>query len=204
MSDTFLQESNPVFRAKYPALFKGAEEALAKRLRQHGRGPAQTSDSSKPSTSSTAEGTSSSSSSNQKKTRPRPTSLLPPDLLANSKLSLLDKDGGCGGWEATPLLGKRKVNAIKKKLREATKGPKWFGMTAPEMTDDRKNDLEALKLRGALDTKRFYKRNNLPMKPKYFQVGKVVENKADFYNSRLTKKQRKRTIAEELMSEFNS
>jgi len=77
-------------------------------------------------------------------------------------------------------------------------------MTAPEMTDERKNDLEALRLRGALDPKRFYKRNNLPIKPKYFQVGRVVENKQDFYSSRLTKKQRKATIAEELMSEFNN
>jgi len=197
MGDSFLfQESNPGFREKYPTLLKGAEESLAKRLGQHGRGPKV-----QPSASSSS---STSSSSNLKKRPQRSTttsSLLPPDLLANSKLSLLDKDGG---WEATPLLGKRKAKAIKKKLREATKGPKWFGMTAPEMTDDRKNDLEALRLRGALDTKRFYKRNNLPTKPKYFQVGKVVENKQDFYNSRLTKKERKRTIAEELMSEFNS
>jgi hypothetical protein len=117
--------------------------------------------------------------------------------LSTSKLSLLDNPNS----DPTPLIGKRKMKAIRKKQRESTKGPKWFGMTAPEVTDERKNDLEALKLRGALDTKSFYKRNTALITPKYFQVGKIVETKANFYNSRLTKKQRKRNIAEEFLAE---
>lgn len=100
-------------------------------------------------------------------------------------------------------MGKRKLKAIKKKLRDKTKGPNWFDMTAPEITDDRKNDLEALKLRGALDTKRFYKRNAGTVVPKHFQVGKIVGNAADFYNSRVPKKQRKKNLAEEMMAENN-
>ncbi|OXA37225.1 deoxynucleotidyltransferase terminal-interacting protein 2 [Folsomia candida] len=116
------------------------------------------------------------------------------------KLCLLDNPTS----DPTPILGRRRVAAAKKKARAATKGPLWFGMKAPEMTEERKNDLAAMKLRGALDTKSFYKRNSsLATHPKHFQIGKIVETKADFYNSRLTKKQRKATIAEEFMAELN-
>jgi hypothetical protein len=121
--------------------------------------------------------------------------------LSTSKLATLDEPGG---FNPTPRMGRRKIKAIKKKARESTKGPKWFDMAAPEVTDQRKNDLEALKLRGALDTKTFYKRNTVTTAPKYFHVGKVVENAQDFYNSRVPKKQRKSTIAEELMAELKN
>lgn len=45
-------------------------------------------------------------------------------------------------------------------------------MKAPEMTDELKNDLKALKMRAAIDPKRFYKKNDREGLPKYFQVRK--------------------------------
>jgi len=90
----------------------------------------------------------------------------------------------------------------RKAEREKTKGPGWYNMGAPEMTTERKNDMEALRLRGALETKRFYKRNNITTLPKYFQVGRVVETPADYYSSRIPKKQRKQTLAQELVAEI--
>ncbi|PSN49587.1 hypothetical protein C0J52_14219 [Blattella germanica] len=87
------------------------------------------------------------------------------------------------------------------KERERTKGSKWFNMPATEMTDEMKHDLEVIQMRSVLDPKHFYKKNDLKVLPKYFQVGKVEDNAVDFYNSRLPKKQRKRTIVEELLAD---
>lgn len=72
------------------------------------------------------------------------------------------------------------------------------------MTEEIENDLKVLQMRSALDGKRFYKKNDLKVLPKYFQVGKVMDSSLDFHN-RLTNKERKRTLVEELLAdaEFN-
>ena len=48
-------------------------------------------------------------------------------------------------------------------------------MPATEVTDEIKRDLEVLKMRDALDPKRFYKKNSSKELPKYFQVKTNVE-----------------------------
>ncbi|XP_051849276.1 deoxynucleotidyltransferase terminal-interacting protein 2 isoform X1 [Antechinus flavipes] len=93
---------------------------------------------------------------------------------------------------------------LKKKRREERKktaGDGWFGMKAPELTTELKNDLKALQMRASMDPKRFYKKNDRDGFPKYFQVGTIADNPADFYHSRIPKKQRKRTIVEELLAD---
>ncbi|KAM9378898.1 deoxynucleotidyltransferase terminal-interacting protein 2 [Phaethornis superciliosus] len=85
--------------------------------------------------------------------------------------------------------------------REKTTGYGWFGMKAPEITSELKNDLKVLKMRASLDPKHFYKKNDRDGLPKYFQVGTVVDSPIDFYHSRIPKKQRKRTIVEELLAD---
>ncbi|XP_010081697.1 PREDICTED: deoxynucleotidyltransferase terminal-interacting protein 2 [Pterocles gutturalis] len=85
--------------------------------------------------------------------------------------------------------------------REKTTGEGWFGMKAPEITSELKNDLKVLKMRASLDPKHFYKKNDRDGLPKYFQVGTVVDSPIDFYHSRIPKKQRKRTIVEELLAD---
>lgn len=54
--------------------------------------------------------------------------------------------------------------------REKTTGDGWFNMKAPELTEELRNDLKALKMRSAMDPKRFYKKNDREGFPKYFQV----------------------------------
>lgn len=95
------------------------------------------------------------------------------------------------------------------------------------MTDEIKTDLEIIKMRSVLDPKHFYKKNDVDSLPKYFQVqflfylefiniyvyiyfflfqvGKVLDSPFDHYNTRLTKKERKRTLVDELLAdaEFN-
>ncbi|XP_062436994.1 deoxynucleotidyltransferase terminal-interacting protein 2 [Rhea pennata] len=89
----------------------------------------------------------------------------------------------------------------RKAEREKTTGDGWFGMKAPEITSELKNDLKVLKMRASLDPKHFYKKNDREGFPKYFQVGTVVDSPIDFYHSRIPKKQRKRTIVEELLAD---
>ncbi|XP_028668263.1 deoxynucleotidyltransferase terminal-interacting protein 2 isoform X2 [Erpetoichthys calabaricus] len=99
---------------------------------------------------------------------------------------------------------KESIRKLKQKRREErakTTGDSWFNMKAPELTEDLKNDLRVLKMRSAMDPKRFYKKNDRDGFPKYFQVGTVVDNPIDFYHARIPKKQRKRTIVDELMAD---
>jgi hypothetical protein len=60
------------------------------------------------------------------------------------------------------------------KERERTKGSNWFNIPATELTDELKNDLEILRMRSVLDPKHFYKKNDLKVLPKYFQVSKYA------------------------------
>ncbi|XP_040896097.1 deoxynucleotidyltransferase terminal-interacting protein 2 [Toxotes jaculatrix] len=85
--------------------------------------------------------------------------------------------------------------------REKSTGDGWFNMKAPEISQELKGDLQVLKMRGSLDPKRFYKKNDRDGFSKYFQVGTVVDSAVDFYHSRIPKKERKRTMVEELLAD---
>ncbi|EEF43185.1 rRNA-processing protein fcf2 [Ricinus communis] len=96
-----------------------------------------------------------------------------------------------------------KFNKLLKSQAKDTLGKNWFDMPAPTMTPELKKDLQLLKLRSVLDPKRHYKKSELKSKalPKYFQVGTVVESATDYFSGRLTKKERKPTLAEEILSD---
>jgi hypothetical protein len=81
--------------------------------------------------------------------------------------------------------------------KEASK--EWFRLPTQEITDDVKADLRVLRLRSAFDTKRFYRKDDSTKFPTQFHFGTVVEHAADYYSGRLSKKQRQRTMAEEVM-----
>lgn len=95
----------------------------------------------------------------------------------------------------------RRSRAKKIAEREKNKGKDWFNLPATELTDEIKHDLEIIQMRSVLDPKHFYKKNDLKVLPKYFQIGKVIDSPIDYYSSRLTKKERKKTIVEELMAD---
>jgi len=100
-----------------------------------------------------------------------------------------------------PKIGKRKLKKIKKKEREKTKGDAWFNLPALEMTEERKKDLELLQMRGALDPKHFYKKNDWKALPKYYQIGTVVDSPTNFYTDRIPTKERKGTLVDELLAD---
>ncbi|RVW55959.1 rRNA-processing protein fcf2 [Vitis vinifera] len=81
-----------------------------------------------------------------------------------------------------------------------------FDMPAPTITPELKKDLQLLKLRSAIDPKRHYKKSDSKSKtlPKYFQASLGLMRKylsaSDFFSGRLTKKERKASLADELLS----
>eukprot|EP00088_Acartia_fossae_P060256 TRINITY_DN7210_c0_g1_i4.p1 TRINITY_DN7210_c0_g1~~TRINITY_DN7210_c0_g1_i4.p1 ORF type:complete len:262 (-),score=92.92 TRINITY_DN7210_c0_g1_i4:43-828(-) len=101
----------------------------------------------------------------------------------------------------TEKVSKKKLKKLRAAEREKTKGAAWFDMPALEMTDERKNDLELLKMRGVLDPKRFYKKSDTKELPKYFQIGTVVDSPYDYYSDRIPTKARKRTMVDELLAD---
>ncbi|CAK9160879.1 unnamed protein product [Ilex paraguariensis] len=95
----------------------------------------------------------------------------------------------------------REVNKLLRKQVKDTAGKNWFDMPAPTITPELKKDLQLLKLRSAIDPKRHYKKGDSKSRalPKYFQLGTVIESASEFFTGRLTKKERKATLADELL-----
>uniref|UniRef100_A0A0D9VKL1 Fcf2 pre-rRNA processing C-terminal domain-containing protein n=1 Tax=Leersia perrieri TaxID=77586 RepID=A0A0D9VKL1_9ORYZ len=96
----------------------------------------------------------------------------------------------------------RKSNKMSRKNVKDTSGKGWFDMPAPTITPELKKDLEILQLRHVLDPKRHFKRaGKSKALPKYFQVGTVIEPASEFFSSRLTKRERKTTLVDEILSD---
>uniref|UniRef100_U5EQ34 Putative fcf2 pre-rrna processing n=1 Tax=Corethrella appendiculata TaxID=1370023 RepID=U5EQ34_9DIPT len=99
---------------------------------------------------------------------------------------------------------KKMQKRLKRQERAKTKGDNWFNLPATEMTDEIKNELELIRMRSALDSQHFYKRNEMKTLPKYFQIGKVVDSPLDYYNDRAeggSKKRKANTLVDELMAD---
>ncbi|KAK9789962.1 hypothetical protein WJX73_005964 [Symbiochloris irregularis] len=101
-------------------------------------------------------------------------------------------------------LGPRdKTRERRKELRQAPKtaGRDWYDLPATRIDDKVKRDLRLLRLRSAMDPKRFYKSPDSTKFPKFFQVGTVVAGPQEFYSGRMTKRNRKASITEELLAD---
>mmetsp|Transcript_5463 Transcript_5463/g.8324 ORF Transcript_5463/g.8324 Transcript_5463/m.8324 type:complete len:327 (-) Transcript_5463:52-1032(-) len=93
-------------------------------------------------------------------------------------------------------------NAHKQPAIDTTAGKGWFGMVPTPMTDELKTDLAILKNRNYLDPKRFYKKADRSSgSNRMMQVGTVIEGAAEFYSSRLAKKERRTNLTEEIMAD---
>ena len=67
-------------------------------------------------------------------------------------------------------VSKRQLKMERRKEADKTKGGKWFNLPATEMTEEKLRDLEIIQMRSILNPKQFYKKNDLKVVPKYFQV----------------------------------
>ena len=87
--------------------------------------------------------------------------------------------------------------------KKATAGPLWHDMPRTVVTPELKRDLQLLRMRNVLDPHRHYKKDDkpTPLVPEYSQVGTVIEGPTEFFNARINKKDRKRTLVEEVLAE---
>lgn len=91
----------------------------------------------------------------------------------------------------------------KKRKREENKkttGPKWFNMTAPELTTELKQELKAVQLGRLSEPFQFHKKSDRKGYAKFFQIGTIQDNILDGKASRLKKSEVKNSIAEELLN----
>jgi hypothetical protein len=100
-----------------------------------------------------------------------------------------------------------KVTAVYSSFKSGTKRPAdktagsgWFGMAPTPVTDELKTDLAVIRNRNYLDPKRFYKSTD-PIKGKVIQMGTVIEGPTEYFSARLSKKQRRSNLAEEIMAD---
>lgn len=81
----------------------------------------------------------------------------------------------------------------------------WHEIPEARMTPQLQNDLRVIENRQHLDPKRFYKSSGSGRKkgqlPSKVHVGTVVVGAHEFYSSRLTRKERRRTMLDEVMSD---
>lgn len=85
---------------------------------------------------------------------------------------------------------------------EASEAPRSraFNMASSEVDERARNDIGALEMRQFADPSRNYKHEQRPKAgTRFFQLGTVVESKAEFFSSRLKRKDRKRSLADELL-----
>lgn len=86
--------------------------------------------------------------------------------------------------------------------KKANAGAEWFNMPKTDLTPELRRDLQLLKMRNVLDPKRHYKKDNSKNDiPQFSQVGTIIEGATEFYSSRVTKKERKQTILEEVVAQ---
>mmetsp|Transcript_28397 Transcript_28397/g.48328 ORF Transcript_28397/g.48328 Transcript_28397/m.48328 type:complete len:282 (-) Transcript_28397:139-984(-) len=115
-----------------------------------------------------------------------------------SSIAIQKELGRTGGIPTTFSSSFRKTA---RKQRDNSAGQGWFGMTATPMSDQLKSDLAIIRNRNYLDPKKFYKSAD-SFNGKVLQVGTVIEGSSEFYSSRLTNKERKQNLTEEIMSDF--
>eukprot|EP00985_Skeletonema_marinoi_P012672 scaffold6164_cov66-Skeletonema_marinoi.AAC.3 len=114
-----------------------------------------------------------------------------------SSIAIQKESGRTGGIPTTFSSSFRKTA---RKQRDNSAGQGWFGMTATPMSDQLKSDLAIIRNRNYLDPKKFYKSAD-SFNGKVLQVGTVIEGSSEFYSSRLTNKERKQNLTEEIMSD---
>eukprot|EP00741_Cyanophora_paradoxa_P023695 tig00021612_g22889.t1 len=98
-------------------------------------------------------------------------------------------------------LDTRKIRMEERKQIGESTGKGWFNMRSTLMTEELERDLRLLQNRSVLDPKRHYKALDWKGRPKVFQVGRVVAGAAEFYSGRMSKRETKETLADELLGD---
>ncbi|KAG9502349.1 hypothetical protein J7337_005176 [Fusarium musae] len=114
----------------------------------------------------------------------------------SSSYSSSKKDGLTVRAPPQPQLG------LKAK-EKSTAGPEWFDLPKTNMTPEFKREWQVLRMRGILDPKH-QKKNLRASAPEYSQVGEIIAGPTEFFSARLTRKERKNTLLEEVTRDLDS
>ena len=81
-------------------------------------------------------------------------------------------------------------------------GAAWNYMPRTQIDDPKvKRDFMLLRMRGIVDRKKFFRKDNRKdPTPAFSQFGTLVEGPIEHHNGRLTRKERKRTLVEEVLA----
>jgi hypothetical protein len=112
---------------------------------------------------------------------------------------MLQKSKSGGGLPTTFAGAYSSFKKGSKALPKNDAGKQWFGMAPTPFTDELKRDRALIRNRNYLDPKRFYKSSDAT--GKVVQLGTVIGGAAEFYSSRLTKKQHRGNLMEEIMAD---
>ncbi|KAL9007267.1 MAG: hypothetical protein Q9188_000070 [Gyalolechia gomerana] len=94
-----------------------------------------------------------------------------------------------------------RVHKLDSKGSKPNAGPDWFHMPRTKLTSDLRRDLQLLKMRSTWDPKRHYKSDNRrPLIPEFAQVGTIMEGPTDYFNSRISKRDRKMSFVEGVLA----
>ncbi|SPQ22720.1 c68c5821-4c99-4cc9-a188-869ba3261346 [Thermothielavioides terrestris] len=87
-----------------------------------------------------------------------------------------------------------------------TLGSDWYNLPRTNLTPELKRDLQILRMRDVVAMgKQFFKKDSRKdFIPEYSQVGTIIAGATDGVSGRLTRKERKRTIVEEVLSGENT
>ncbi|KAF4450598.1 30S ribosomal protein S10, mitochondrial [Fusarium austroafricanum] len=95
------------------------------------------------------------------------------------------------------------LDQIANKFAKSTAGPNWFDLPKTNMTPEFKREWQVLRMRGILDPKH-QKKALRASAPEYSQVGEIIAGPTEFYSARLTRKERKGTLLEEVTRDLDS
>lgn len=86
-----------------------------------------------------------------------------------------------------------------------TLGSDWYNLPRTNLTPELKRDLQVLRMRDVVAMgKQFFKKDSRKdFIPEYSQVGTIIAGATDGTSGRLTRKERKQTIVEEVLSGAN-
>lgn len=114
-------------------------------------------------------------------------------------------DGGCAESGKASLVSKEKRHKAKKKKTKGpppTAGADWFNVPNTPLTPELEQTFKVLELRPYMSKDHHYKRSGKGSEiPEFFGVGTVVDDPLDFYSSRVLKKHRKQSLADELLDD---
>jgi hypothetical protein len=141
-----------------------------------------------------------------------------PTLLRDVDEEQVEKEIGKRGLGITApeaIKPKKTMKREKREHKSSTAGPDWYDLPTPPVSalPALAREVEALRLRNALDPKRFYRKESsmkdrggmLKNLPKHFAIGTIVSTPTPFDTNasgeNLTKAQRKRSIVDELVED---